>query len=294
MDHSREIEAPAFRDLDYRMELRPVVLPDTAAWDAALDIAGQLFGTLVGSHRTAANLRSLQSSVTEAVDERRLDAARYSETLGVVSRQLGVSAPTKRARLADDTSALLDALYRDRGNALAMVEQLAGARTSSDRILGATVSEATTGLNNARSSAAALKRLTANGSTALSVPAAYASSHASGDDKGAAAILDTLREALANHEFTSPADKAVERFFADRSSWETAIIEQPAQPAQPDPVAPVAPVTPEPEPVAERTGTGENLLEQEVTADSLAAFGARLDQVLRDNPKVRITVEVIE
>ncbi|MGP5655335.1 DUF6079 family protein [Candidatus Corynebacterium faecigallinarum] len=294
VDHSREIEAPAFRDLDYRMELRPVILPDTAAWDTALDIAGQLFGTLVGSHRTAANLRALQSSVTEAVDERRLDAARYSETLGVVSRQLGVSAPTKRTRLADDTSVLLDALYRDRGNALAMVEQLAGARTATDRILGATVSEATAGLNNARSSAAALKRLTANGSTALSVLAAYASSHASGDDKGAAVILDTLREALANHEFTSPADKAVERFFADRSSWETAIIEQPAQPAQPDTVAPVAPVTPEPEPTVKPTESRENLLEQEVTADSLAAFGARLDQVLRDNPKVRITVEVIE
>lgn len=300
VDHSREIEAPGLHDLDYRMELRPVVLPDPAAWDTALDVAAKLFGTLVGSHCTAANLRSLQSAVTEAVDEYRLDAARYSETLGVVSRQLGDTAPTKRSRLADDTSALLDALYRDRGDALAIVDQLAAAHTADDRILGATVSESTAGLSNARPAAAALKKLTANGSTALSVPAAYAESHRDGDDKGASVILANLRDALANHEFTSPVDKAVDRFFADRSTWETAIIEQSAvrEPAEPEAAA--GDRAPD-EATDDTTGSvpgprpeRENLLEQEVTADNVNSFGARLSQLLSDNPKVRVTVEVIE
>ncbi|MGP5623187.1 DUF6079 family protein [Candidatus Corynebacterium faecigallinarum] len=299
VDHSREIEAPGLRNLDYRMELRPVVLPDLAAWETALVVAAQLFGSLVGSHCTAANLRTLQSSLAEAVEEYRLDAARYSETLGVVSRQLGVTAPTKRSRLADDTSALLDALHRDRADALALVDQLAAARTADERILGATVSEATAGLANARQAAAALKKLTANGSTALSAPAAYAASHQGGDDKGASVILSSLRDALANHEFTSPVDKAVDRFFADRSAWETAIFEQsPAPQAVPQPVAPEpdqhatdggdGPTTPEPRPAR------GNLLDEEVTSDNLASFGARLDGLLKDNPKVRVTVEVVE
>lgn len=294
VDHSREIEAPSFRNLDYRMELRPVVLPDPAAWDTALEVAGQLFGSLVGSHCTAANLRALQSAVGEAVDEHRGDAARYNENLGTVSAQLGVGASSKRARLANDTSTLLDALYRDRGDALAIVDQLAATRTAADRILGATISEATAGLNSAKAAAAALKRLTANGSIALSAPAAYAEAHGAGDggdgdggdDKGAGVILTNLRNALAEHEFTSPADKAVERFFAERSTWEAAIIEK-APPKQPEPVDPT-PETRGAEP------SGERLYNGEVTNDNVEHFGAKLSELLRSNQKLRITVDVIE
>jgi hypothetical protein len=285
VDHSREVEAPAFRALDYRMELRPVVLPDATEWDTALEVAGQLFKVLTGSHCTAANLRSLQAAVLEQVEEQRADASRYSENLGTVQRALNVSTVTKRSRLADDTASLLDALHRDRADALALVAHLAAARTATDRVLGATVAEAIAGLANAKPAATALKRLTDNGSVALSVPAAYARNHADGDDLGADVILANLRDALADHEFTTPAAKAVERFFADRARWEAAVVS--ARPAEPEPEPVVAP-----EPGNE-SGT-DPVIDQEVTTESVASFGAQLSELLKAGRRVRVTVEVIE
>ncbi|WP_312777488.1 DUF6079 family protein [Corynebacterium variabile] len=292
VDHSREIEAPAFRDLDYRMELRPVVLPDAAEWDTALEIAGRLFGAFIGSHCTAANLRSLQSAVLERVEEQRRDASQYSENLGAVQGALGISTVTKRSRLADATSALLETLHRDGANALALVTHLAAARTADDRILGSTVSEATNGLSNAKPAATALKRLTANGSVALTVPAAYARSHADGDDLGAGAILATLRDALGDHEFTTPTATAVERFFADRARWEAAVVS--VQPG-PDPIEP--PVVEQPAPGdglgATEVPETETVIDEEITTESVASFGAQLSELLKAGRRVRVTVEVI-
>ncbi|MGP5642077.1 DUF6079 family protein [Corynebacterium variabile] len=297
VDHSREIEAPAFRDLDYRMELRPVVLPDAAEWDTALEIAGRLFGVLTGSHCTAANLRSLQSAVVEQVEEQRRDASLYSENLGAVQGALGVSTVTKRSRLADATSALLETLHRDGANALALVTHLAAARTADDRILGATVDEAIAGLANAKPAATALKRLTANGSVALTVPAAYARSHADGDDLGAGAILATLRDALGDHEFTTPTATTVERFFADRARWEAAVVSvrQPVQPG-PDPVQPSVIGQPAPggEPGTAPSPETETVIDEEITTESVASFGAQLSELLKAGRRVRVTVEVIE
>lgn len=296
VDHSREIEAPAFRDLDYRMELRPVVLPDAAEWDTALEIAGRLFGVLTGSHCTAANLRSLQSAVLEQVEEQRRDASQYSENLGAVQGALGVSTVTKRSRLADATSALLETLHRDGANALALVTHLAAARTADDRILGATVDEAIAGLANAKPAATALKRLTANGSVALTVPAAYARSHADGDDLGAAVLLANLRDALGDHEFTTPTATAVDRFFADRARWEAAVVsvQQPVQPG-PDPVQPSVVGQPVP---GDGPGTApspetETVIDEEITTESVASFGAQLSELLKAGRRVRVTVEVI-
>lgn len=288
VDHSREIEAPAFRNLDYRMELRPVILPDQEDWDTALTVAAKLFGLQPTPHRSAANLRAFQSGVLAAVDALRGDAARYSETLGVVLRALGMTTVPKRSRLADDTSALLDAIYRDRADALRIVTHLATAQTSEQKILGATLEEAAVGLSSAGIAATALQRLTANGSAPVSGPATYAAGHQE-NDKGAGVILANLSDALSEHEFKTPVTKAVERFFNDRARWEAEVLSV------------TAPVTPEPavEPVSEPTTdpelpTHERVLDEEVTTESVSAFGARLSELLKQGRRVRVTVEVIE
>ena len=147
---------------------------------------------------------------------------------------------------------------------------------------------------NAKPAATALKRLTANGSVALTVPAAYARSHADGDDLGAAVLLANLRDALGDHEFTTPTATAVERFFADRARWEAAVVsvQQPVQPG-PDPVVPpvTPPVVEQPEPGKE-TGTVP-VIDEEITTESVASFGAQLSELLKAGRRVRVTVEVI-
>ncbi|HAF71905.1 MAG TPA: hypothetical protein DCL06_02210 [Corynebacterium variabile] len=270
------------------MELRPVILPDQEDWDTALTVAAKLFGLQPTPHRSAANLRAFQSGVLAAVDALRGDAARYSETLGVVLRALGMTTVPKRSRLADDTSALLDAIYRDRADALRIVTRLATAQTSEQKILGATLEEAAVGLSNAGIAATALQRLTANGSAPVSGPATYAAGHPK-DDKGAGVILAYLSDALSEHEFKTPVTKAVERFFNDRARWEAEVLSV------------TAPVTPEPavEPVSEPTEdpelpTHERVLDEEVTTESVSAFGARLSELLKQGRRVRVTVEVIE
>ena len=293
IDHSREIEAPTLRNLDYRMELRPVVLPDREDWDTALTVAAKLFGLQPTPHRSAANLRAFQSGVLDSVESLRLDAARYSETLGAVLRALGVSSVPKRSRLADETSALLDAIHRDRADALKVVTHLAAAQTSEQKILGATMEEAAVSLSNAGVAAAALQRLTVNGSAPITGPATYAAGHP-GDDKGAGVILENLGDALCEHEFKTPAATAVERFSNDRARWEGEVLRA---------TTPVAPVSPEPvvEPdTAPGTEPGADLpahdrvLDEEVTTESVSAFGARLSELLKQGRRVRVTVEVIE
>lgn len=286
VDHSREIEAPAFRNLDYRMELRPVVLPDQENWDTALTVAAKLFGLQSARHRSSANLRAFQSGVLDSVEELRGDAARYSETLGTVLRALGVSSVPKRSRLADETSTLLEAIHRDRADALKIVTHLAGAETSEHKILGATMEEAAVGLSNSRVAAAALQRLTANGSAPITGPATYAAGHPDAD-KGAGVILANLVDALSEHEFKTPAATAVDRFSTDRARWETEVLSA---------ATPVPPVVPEPvvEPAEPELPAQKPVLDEEVTTTSVESFGARLSELLKQGKRVRVTVEVIE
>ena len=289
VDHSREIEAPAFRNLDYRMELRPVVLPDQEDWDTALTVAGKLFGLQTSPHRSAANLRAFQTGVLAAVEELRLDAARYSEILGVVLRALDVTSVPKRSRLADDTSELLAAIYRDRADALKIVAHLAGAQTSEQKILGATMEEASVGLSNAHAATTALQRLTVNGSAPLTGPATYAEAHPD-NDLGAGVILANLVEALCQHEFKTPAATAVERFSNDRARWEAQVLSTTTPlPPQPTETGEKPISEPEPGPPAK-----EPVFKDEVTTESVPSFNTRLTELLRQGRRVRVTVEVIE
>lgn len=289
VDHSREIEAPAFRNLDYRMELRPVVLPDQEDWDTALTVAGKLFGLQTSPHRSAANLRAFQTGVLAAVEELRLDAARYSEILGVVLRALDVTSVPKRSRLADETSELLAAIYRDRADALKIVAHLAGAHTSEQKILGATMEEASVGLSNAHAATTALQRLTVNGSAPLTGPATYAEAHPD-NDLGAGVILANLVEALCQHEFKTPAATAVERFSNDRARWEAQVLSTTTPlPPQPTETGEKPISEPEPGPPAK-----EPVFKDEVTTESVPSFNTRLTELLRQGRRVRVTVEVIE
>lgn len=289
VDHSREIEAPAFRNLDYRMELRPVVLPDQEDWDTALTVAGKLFGLQTSPHRSAANLRAFQTGVLAAVEELRLDAARYSEILGVVLRALDVTSVPKRSRLADETSELLAAIYRDRADALKIVAHLAGAQTSEQKILGATMEEASVGLSNAHAATTALQRLTVNGSAPLTGPATYAEAHPD-NDLGAGVILANLVEALCQHEFKTPAATAVERFSNDRARWEAQVLSTTTPlPPQPTETGEKPISEPEPGPPAK-----EPVFKDEVTTESVPSFNTRLTELLRQGRRVRVTVEVIE
>ena len=268
------------------MELQPVVLPEQEDWDTALHVAAKLFGLLPTPHRSAANLRSFQAGVLSSVEDLRKDAANYSETLGVVLRALGVTSVPKRSRLADETSSLLDAINRDRADALKIVTHLATAQTSEHKILGATTEEAALGLSNAGTAAAALRRLTANSSAPITGPVGYAAGHPH-NDKGAGVILANLVDALSEHEFKTPAVKAVERFSNDRARWEAEVLSAAPQP-QPEP---------EPNPVGESESgppMQEPVLDGEVTASSVDSLHEHLSDLLKQGKRVRVTVEVIE
>ena len=100
-------------------------------------------------------------------------------------------------------------------------------------------------------------------------------------------ILANLVDALSEHEFKTPAVKAVERFSNDRARWEAEVLSAAPQP-QPEP---------EPNPVGESESgppMQEPVLDGEVTASSVDSLHEHLSDLLKQGKRVRVTVEVIE
>ena len=277
----QQIEQPSIGGFDDRMELHPVALPSEESWHRALETTQLLFGQVVPSHLNGSNLTALQEKVNELVQTYRAPSQALATELGTVAGKLGFSAPTQRDRLAGEISNFLDALHRDRTDAVKMVEQLAAAQTGTNRILGASPQEAAVSLTDAAEVTKAIRTLN-SGTTSQNLQTLrnYAA-HRPGQDLGAAAILEELSTSLKEHEFKTPAERAVSRFHDRFAAWTSEVTRS----------KPVPDPTPTPGPKKSRTfeigptsdfGDTEKAITQEIK-DNIAGGHA-----------VRVTIERLD
>lgn len=286
---SRETPAPALQQMDPRMILRPVRLPDLAVWDTAVGVYQHLFGEFISGHLSAANLRSLQQLAAEQVAEHREAAQALTTTLGTVNRLLGISGDTQRSRLADETQKLLDAIHRDQHDPVLIVEHLASARTADGRILGASESEAVRSLSTTQEVTRAVRTVTERGGYQITTLINYATSHQD-HDEGATNILGHLATALSDHEFKSSAKDAVRRFLDEFAAWNGRVLEKTQPPTQPPAVREGE--VPSATGAAKETST-DNTFAVDSPADS-QKLGARIDSLLSEGKRIRVIVEIVE
>lgn len=237
--HNQLLEhTPRVQEITPRMELHPVELPDSTSWDAALEVAGGLFGLFISPGLNSNNLFQLRDGVAEKVAERHNDAQAMSTQLSTVFNRLNHPHRTSRGELAEGLTGLLDRLHRDSGNAQRTVAHLADAVTGKNRILGASPQEANEALNTAGDVTTALRRLL-TGSTGQHVTTlqSYAAQRP-GNDGGAAIILNRLVSGLSDHQFKTNAKSVVDRFEEEVARWIADVITPPPPPPPPPPPFP--------------------------------------------------------
>ena len=289
------IDAPSIADFDDFMELRPVALPDEDTWDTAVHVAQHLFGLLLADHLNGDNLTSFQRQVTEKVEEVRASALALATETATIGTALGLSGDSQRAMLATKTSNLLDSLHALRNDAIGMVNRLAEAETAPGRILGASPTEATKGLDTSADVVDALRRLkNAGGIEQIRTLSTFASENDNSADAQrrelageARAALDDLKDGLRAHEFATPARRSVKEFTERVSAWMSRLA---ALSVKPDP-------KPEPEgdDGSDQTDTGRT--DASVILDDIsnsAEVSAKIDELIRGGHRVRVTIEVIE
>lgn len=284
-------DEPTLKDIDPRMELQPVALPEAQEWADAVEAAGLLFGIHLNAHLTSTNLKELQNQVTDRAASLRSAAQAMATEVASFNTFIGITGESDRSRLAADLNTVIDQLARDSSSALKVVGHLASTikhRTQgATTVCGATTLEALESLETAEEVTGLLRRFRSESHAKnFATLRRHAAEHQD-NDSGAQMIVDKLRTGISEHEFVSRASVTIRTFGEDFSRWisELLITPPPADPPlPPEPrTNPPTPPVPDPKTTPARTFTVKDPLD-------LTAVKASLDELAGTNRAFTITV----
>jgi hypothetical protein len=258
-------------DLNDQCSLKEQRLPDQAAWDRAVELAGRVFGTAISPLRNASNVQALNDQVKQRAESAQKGLEGYVQGLQRRLKQFGLNPEdSERFASAQAALALVSALHL--GSADRVVDTLAAGKiATSEQAMGDSAGKADR-LRNTLEDAnwdviEALGKLT--------------------DERSAQAqaILTRLKDTLQRDEHVAALHPAVQEAQAQATRL---LIAQPAPPPPP----PVEPA-PEPEP-APAPKPGKRVVSQGTKpAMPLASARALLDQLeaeKRRDQEVQVTI----
>lgn len=247
---------PTLKDIDPRMDLQPVALPDPQQWSNAVEAAGLLFGINLNSHLTGANLKELQNQVTDKATALRSAAQALATEVSSFNAFIGITEESNRSRLAGELNTLIDQLARDASSGLKVVGHLSSTvehhPQGGTTVCGSTSLEALESLNTAEKVTGLLRRFRVESHAGnFDTLRGHAATHPD-NDGGAQMVVDKFRKAISEHEFVHRAAAAIRTFGEDFSRWASDMLGKqttpPVTPPVDPPVNPLGDTDPDPTP----------------------------------------------